>query len=189
MDEDLKEWIEFERNAREIIRRGTVPDSAGTLRLFQLLVFPSFDPAIGWEVFQRRLPSKPVAYYGTHTIWRRDVDGAKFRTPMERLRHPRLLHPTIETKVVELSCALVESILNRFRSLTIPGYVEPGRICLDGTRYEISLGSVFDGARYYWSNDRPPEWKHLSGAALETLRVLDSAAESAKAQDGRDSLA
>ena len=108
---------------------------------------------------------------------------------MERLRHPRSLHSPIETKVFDLSRALVESILNRFRSLTISGYVAPGRICLDGTRYEISLGAGFDSARYYWSNDGPPEWKHLCDAALETLRVLDSAAESAKAQDGRDSLA
>ena len=58
--EQVKEWVSFDERAQEIDRKGNAPNARGIKRLFQIVISPSFEPVIGWEVCQKDFPFKKM---------------------------------------------------------------------------------------------------------------------------------
>src|SRR5688500_9285604 len=96
--EQVKEWCFFEKRACEVVREGDTPAARGIRCLFQILMLPSFEPVVGWQIFQKVSQSKEKHYFATRTCWSRNEDVQKFVSPIERLKHPRELNPTIQTE-------------------------------------------------------------------------------------------
>src|SRR2546423_4785068 len=135
--EQSKEWSNFEQQALDLVRKGNVPDEVGVFHLFQIVILPSFDPAMSWEVYRKTSRSGEQKYFVINTRWRRDTDIKRFETPMERLKHPHKLLPTLETMKVELPINLVELFLDRLKSVTISAYIDARSMGTDGIRYEF----------------------------------------------------
>jgi hypothetical protein len=170
--EQLKEWIDFERRAIQLVRKGNVPDEIGVMRLFQVLILPSFDEAVSWDVCREQSTSGDRRYFAVQTRWKRQVDMKMFETPVERLRHPKALYPTLGANTFEISSDAVERFLDKLRTATIPAYVEAKSIGADGTRYELSFDDYFVGARYSWWEEPPDEWKEIGVAVLMFLKEV-----------------
>jgi len=138
-------------------------------------VLPSFLDDFGWEVCQQTSRSNERRCFAIRTTWRRHEDYGKCESPVERLKHiGTTLEPTIETETIELSSDLVDSFLDRFRSITLPAFVDLKSIGCDGTSYEFCFGRYFLSARYHWWETPPDEWKPLSEAVSEILKYLES---------------
>src|SRR5688572_17760260 len=111
MTADLwQEFSELGRRAEQELR--DVPQSGSYSRLFTIWVRPSFQPSFRWSVYAPRRSANPMASY---LVWRSDVDAEKLRTPVERLKHPKELAPTIEHDAVDLDAKDIENFTQRIR--------------------------------------------------------------------------
>ena len=172
--EQIKEWMALEKSARDLVRQGAMPVAIGLKRLFQILALPSFDGLLGWEIFQKVSRSNEKSCFAVRTLWCRDEDAAKLESPIERLKYPRDLEPTIRAETIELDTVIVDSFLDRLKAIRIPIFLDNPRFGTDGTCYEFSFGQLFLGVRYRWWEEPPNEWKPLSDTVLEILRYLES---------------
>jgi hypothetical protein len=174
--EQHQEWQKLEQEAIELVRGGLTRNEVPALKLLQLLVIPSFEPTIGVEIFRKTSRSKIVSYVAAQTVWRRDWDIEKFRTPVERLKYPRSIAPTIHRKIGEVSNEIIEGWLNQLKSISIPAWVENESIDLDRTRYELSLGqdTSFLSVRYAWWEQPPEAWQPLARVTTEIFTQLNS---------------
>ena len=170
--EQIKEWFAFEQRALESVRSGSVPSEMGIKRVLQITIVPSFEPAICWEICQR-VPSSDKNYFVVTTRWQRNDDVVKFETPVERLKHPRILDPTIETQSLDLVSFTVEEFLDRLKSVSIAAYVGETTCGFDGTQYELAFGDFFLNAKYSWWQEPPIEWKPLGEAVMDFLHKLE----------------
>ena len=74
---------------------------------------------------------------------------------------------------------LVDSFLDRLRSITLPAFVDLQFTGCDGTSYEFCFDHAFLSARYHWWETPLDEWKPLSEAVNEILEYLESKATKA----------
>lgn len=169
--EQQKEWFKFRKAAVELVRAGGQP--FGTKRLIQLLILPTFESTVGYEICGPATP-KYNNWLAVMTRWRFDLDVAKFSNPVERLKHPYPLHPTIERATIHTTAGVVETALARFRSLTVPVSSSRDILGLDGTSYEVVLGDFWTSSRFHWWGEAPTEWKPIGTAFQEVLPQLEA---------------
>ena len=168
----MKEWGNFQQQAIQLIRKGSVPNEVGVMRLFQILILPSFTPSVGWEICRKVSRSGETKFFAVHSCWQIEEDFKKFETPVDRLQYPRELSPTIETISFEITGEIVESFFDKLKSIAIPTYTNTGIFGCDGTHFEFSFGHSFLSAKYAWWEDPPSEWKQLGDAVLDFLEKL-----------------
>ena len=173
-NEQFKEWGWFQERATEIVRRGNTPTVRGGQCLFQIMMLPSFEPVVGWQVFQKVSQSKEKDCFAIRTCWKRNEDAQKFTSPIERLKHPRELNPTIQTEIFNLSEGTIESFIKQFRSVKVPAFVEVSNIGTDGTSYEFSFDHLFLSAHYTWWEEPPAEWKELYDAVIQAIHYFEN---------------
>jgi hypothetical protein len=157
-------WEEFEtvrKAAIDALRCGQHIARSPLSVICQLLVLPSFEDAIRWDVVEASSPPNGRQLHLQRTIWRMEVDSGAFRSPIERLKHPRPYLPTIETGIVNVNSARLDSILSQFRTIRIPLAVEDPQSGLDGTAFELRLGGPFCSARIAWRCNLPNEWREF----------------------------
>lgn len=159
MDENGQErerqyhWERFRERALAEVRRGYDPECLlGCVRerLLQIVHLPSFEAAVGWEVFELRCGDPIVSTYclAHRTAWKQDEDIAKFFAPQERLTMLRrkFLHemePTLATSEVTPDRDLIQGALSRLIALRIPLAARAASIGIDGESYELSLGDAW----------------------------------------------
>jgi hypothetical protein len=171
--EHTEEWLGLQGLALETLRASSHKDG---IRCLQLLVMPSFEPAISYEIYKALSRRQLRGYFAVITRWRRDVDAEKFRTPIERLKYPRPLNPTFESKSFELTPEFVNGILDRFKAVSVPALTDMETLGLDGTIYEVGLGDSFHWSRFHWWEELPAEWQSLHTAFQDTLQELERVA-------------
>ena len=117
--------------------------------------------------------SSPERYAVVHTCWQMREDQRKFATPVERLRYPRVVHPTIETSSFEIAGSVVESFLDTLKSIRHPAYIAKDCFGIDGTTYEFSFGEHYFRAQYVWWEHPPAGWKEMGDAVEDFLNKLE----------------
>jgi hypothetical protein len=117
-------------------------------------------------------------------VWRSDLDLEKFKSPVERLRHPKDLAPTIENEAVWLTGDDIEDFVQRIRGISIPFFLgSPSVVGCDGTSFEFRYDELFFGGSLHWWEDRPLEWRPFTEVVLNIAKDLQNR-KTAKVQQG-----
>lgn len=169
---------EFDRLRTSVVegfRNGLFLGDAG-LRIVQFLVLPSFDDFVCWE-----LRSRPRRKAATETRlnqirWAFGADCDAFRSPAERLKHPRPFRPSVATRSALVAMSTFEVAVDRLASVAIRLMPKSAPSGLDGTGYELALGDYFCNSRVAWWVRLPAEWKDLDPPLTEFLSLCESVA-------------
>src|ERR1700743_638125 len=102
MTPDLRqEFQSLSARAQHLLKDVAV--SRGFREIYSLWTKPSFTPSSRCTICAPTRLDEGKSPFAEYSIWRSDLDLEKFVTPVERLRHPRDLAPTIENDVLRLS--------------------------------------------------------------------------------------
>lgn len=143
----------------------------------QLLIMPSFENVICWDVLDVGPTHESGGIRLHRTCWRMDFDFEALNDPIKRLRHPRPYHPTLETAWTELDRTALTAILAGFSAIRIPLHVTNPDWGCDGTTYELAIGDYFWNTRIRWWNHLPDEWQELQAPLDELEKLFESAWE------------
>jgi len=172
MTPDLQaEFRSLSEKARRELKN--VPASGSHRRVFSFWAFPSFTPALRCSIYSP-LPRKEVKAFAEFSIWRTDVDLEKLRSPVERLKHPRELEPTMHGEIVWLTGEEVAEMEQRIRGIPIPIFLAPPTWAgIDGTGFEFEYNEPFYGVAIHWWEDQPSEWRPFTQTITRIVGELD----------------
>jgi hypothetical protein len=173
MKPDLQqEFVALTQAARTRLK--AVPQLVGYERLFSFWEFPSFAPSSCWTVYAHCSFAHATTPFAEYTVWRSDIDLEKLRTPVERLKHPKDLRPTIESESVQLSDAALQAIEFAIRDVAVPFFVRgPSVVGLDGTRFEFQYSRTCLLASLEWRENHPEEWRPFTDALFAVIEDLE----------------
>jgi hypothetical protein len=118
--------------------------------------------------------------------WRRGLDREKYRTPVERLRHPREIAPLIESRSAGLDANWLSNARNDLQSLRIPAFSVSDQTGLDGTAFGLRANLGSSSSHFRWWQEGPPEWRPMALWFRETWTELTSRCNpSGSPDDGR----
>jgi hypothetical protein len=172
--EQIDEFSLVRDAALDAVRLGACIDRNNSGRVCQLLVLPSFENLISWDVIKvvSRQSGPQNRLY--RSCWRMDLDYQAFRSPVERVKHPRPFSPTFEKDWVPIDSANLEAILSRLRSIRIPLSPASQVVGADGTSFELEIHDLFCYARIRWWCDMPEDWRELEPVVTDLLRLFQS---------------
>ena len=152
-----------------------VPEGGSFRHVFSLWVMPTFTPAHRCTLYAPLPLVKGRQPFASFTFWRSDLDLEKLRTPVERLRHPKDLSPTIEEDTLWLTDADVEDLQQRIRGISVPLYLGPATVAgCDGTSFEFRCDEIFYEASLHWWEDQPSEWRPFTAVIVQIASELES---------------
>lgn len=134
--------------------------------LVRLKVLPAFADPMVIGVQRGRSPS---------VVWRswcKQEDLNAFRSPVERMKHPRPFVPTLREVSAPADPQQVEALLRRFRVLQVPAYVPSEVAALDGVSFDLLIGGQMAESRFHWWGDHPAQWRPLMQHFSESWRAL-----------------
>ena len=136
--------------------------------VFSFWTLPSFSDQSRATLYTPRRDKARLASFVEFAVWKRDVDAEKFRTPLDRLKHPKELKPTIETSTRELGHDLVSAVINDLKQVSL-SCLRPDESMLgtDGTRYRFKADQGYFGLDLSWWCDGPMQWRE----AIQKLRT------------------
>ncbi len=172
----VQEWsqvrsqtLEDLRAYRHLLRTKHTP-------LLQFLVMPAFVDARCVDVMQA-----DKEYAAFSTTWQVTRDAIAFSSPIERLKHPRLFIPSIQTRPLDWKSEFIaNSILKPLSEVYVPLLSSQcGSIVLDGTRFELCArngGALirlvwYSGSEGWHPESVPNEWLEVRGL-IEVLELL-----------------
>jgi hypothetical protein len=176
--EQQGEWRALEEAARQRLRKGSERKDAVTLA--RLLVLPSFENYRGYQVLRWKFEPKAGAV--VRFTWRREVDLEKLRTPVERVKYPRLIEPTVEEDETGLSVKAVNGFAAQISALQSPVLPQRTHFGLDGTTYEFAFGDDWVGSRFVWWGQVPAGWEGLERLARMVEQLGTPAPEDSSGQ-------
>lgn len=141
----------------------------------QLLILPSFENMICWDVLDIDFERDTAGTRLHRTCWRMDIDYERLSDPIERLKHPRLYYPTLESDSVELDRSALQATLAKFSDVRVGIQVKSTNMGFDGTTFEFACGDYFWNARLRWWCDLPDEWQELREPLEELENLFNSA--------------
>jgi hypothetical protein len=173
MTPDLQnEFAKLSKVARARLK--SIAESGSYRRVFSFWAFPSFTPSFCWTVYAPLPFAKAAHPFAEYTVWRSDLDLEKLSSPVERLRHPQDLAPTIEAESVSLAFSAIEAMESTISDIAIPLCLRgPSVVGLDGTRYEFQYGRIFFSASLEWWESHPEEWRPFTAALVTVVENLD----------------
>lgn len=138
----------------------------------RLSVEPSFDPPVVLGIEQggpNNATGEPMSSRVVYRTWDRVADEDKFRSPVERLRHPRELPPTIIERTAEISEAQIASVPSPLTETRVPmpPITEP-IVVLDGVGFELMIDSLPHRACYRWHSTRTSEYRALMDCFMQS---------------------
>jgi hypothetical protein len=167
--EQQGELITLQEEAMRILRRGSTRPNY--TRELHLVVLPSFQDCRSYELFLPR-PGADLTAVAVRMVWKKDVDLAKFASPVVRLTHGigAPLSPTFEQAEITTVSKDIDRLLNAATTIRVSARVHTSVFGLDGTLYEISFGG-FVFAQFRWWNIAPAGWEPLQEIVqeIETL--------------------
>ncbi len=155
----------------EKLRLASNLQGSGT-HICQLLILPSFENSVSWDVTETRAKENQPRWY--RTCWRRDIDLEAFRSPVERLRHPRPYRPTIEAGWYPIDPGQFGALIEKFRATPIPLDASENIGGVDGTTYELAFSRYFTKARIRWWARMPEAWKPLEPIVIEMFELFEA---------------
>jgi len=179
--EQAREYRRLQDDMTTKLRHHAFVDDRGSLHAFQYLVLPSFTPPVAWDVFRRRRRNQDDDFVLVRSCWRSDLDLEKLQTPVERLRHPYPLIPTIE--VHQLTCASRElaRLAAELAAMKLPVGAPASAFGCDGVTFEIAIEqpphyiALAAKCRLSWW-DKPPEgWEALAAWVQRAESIFEGA--------------
>jgi len=175
--EQLIEYGAMRNDVYAKLRSHAYVDDRHAGHVFQYLVLPSFQPPIAWDVFRRPREGHDDDHVLARTTWDCDADRSKFNTPVERLRHPYPLVPTIEVRQLAASSDTLRELAVELAGLEII-IGSPGVVGLDGTTFEIAVDQpphhipfVAKCRLRFWQ-EPPTGWRGLSAWVSRAERAF-----------------
>ena len=174
MTSDLeREFLLHSEAALQILRN--IPESGSHRNVFSIIVMPSFAPSYCCTLYAPLPFAKKAKPLASITTWRSDVDLEKFSNPVERLKHPTIFIPTIESEAITLNDGEAEDFQRRIRGVSIPLYLSSAKVLgCDGTSFEFVSNEFFYGVSIRWWEDQPVEWRPFTEAILQIVTELES---------------
>jgi hypothetical protein len=150
-----------------------VPESGSYRHVFSIWTMPSFSPPFRCSIYS----PLPVAIgkepFADFRVWRSDLDWEKFRSPVERLKHPKDLTPAIESEVIWLTADEIKEMEQTIRGISIPLYLGHVPIAgCDGTSFEFRYHELFFGTSLHWWENFPTEWRPFTEAVVQIATGL-----------------
>ena len=179
--EQIREFGQLRDEVTARLRHHAYIDDQNARHVFQYLILPSFTPPISWDVFRRRRKGSSNEHMLLRTSWWSDVDGEKLRTPVERLRHPYPLVPTIEVHELSAPSADLERLAQQLAAVELAIGASPEVGGVDGVNYEVAIeqpsSCIGQSARcrLSWWCQPPAAWSGLRAWAMEAENVFESA--------------
>jgi len=172
MTSDLqREFQSLSDIARKQLRE--VPESGNYRHVFSIWVLPSFSPAFRCTIYSPLPIAEGKQPFADFSIWRSDLDSEKVRSPVERLRYPKDLTPTIESDVVWLTADEVIRMERTIQGISVPLYLGQGSIAgCDGTLFEFRYDEIFFGGSIHWWENFPAEWRPFTDAVVGIVTEL-----------------
>jgi hypothetical protein len=155
------------------VRGGAALHERGTRRSFQVVVIPAFEVAASWELFEVRPRSSEKFFDVILTAWDQRTDSSKFETPLERLKYPLKLEPSIRSRRVRVSANDAAAMTAAFEGVHIPVVAGEHPYGADGTSYRLATGDLFGGSTFEWWEGGPANWAPLVEAVRQVLTVLE----------------
>lgn len=173
MTPDLQQEFQvLSEKARQHLK--DVPESESYRHVFSLWTYPSFAPASRCTVHSPLPRAKGKQPFISFTTWRSDLDLEKLRSPVERLKYPKELAPTIQDDVLWLEESEVEEVEARIRDLSIPIYLGQTTVLgCDGTGFEFRYDKLFYGISLHWWEDQPSQWRAFTEAVVRVVKELE----------------
>lgn len=151
-----------------------VPASGGYRHVFSFWTFPSFSRSSRWTIYSPWPSAKGTQPLASFTVWRSDLDSEKFRSPVERLKFPKDLAPTIQEEVIHLNDREVEEFERQIGDISVPLYLgQANNFGCDGTRFEFRYDALFYGATLHWWESYPTEWRPFTDTVKSFIAGLE----------------
>lgn len=147
--------LEQGKELQKLTQRAHAALCADSWRL-RLAVLPSFDNSLVVGVLRDR-PTSIVA-----RIWQRHQDLRKLTSPVERLKHPATLEPTVTEMCVDDLNAVAENSLRCLHDLHLVTLPAHRRISLDGTRHSLLVSDSNFELNLSWTTPGPDEWRPVA---------------------------
>lgn len=96
-----------------------------------------------------------------YRMWDHEADRAKLRSPVERLRHPRLLEPSIETRTRSADAGELDSLIRELSELRLSVTSTAETITLDGCLRAVFVARGRTRSEFSMAGACPAEWEAL----------------------------
>ncbi|CAN5577595.1 hypothetical protein BH09VER1_BH09VER1_31970 [soil metagenome] len=152
----------------------SLAESSSFDRVFSYWRLPSFHDQTRTDLFTpRRLAGR--SSFVAVTTWRRLADTEKLRDPVERLKYPRELEPTIEHQSTDVASDIVASVISDLSVITLPS-IRPleSTLGLDGTSYRFFFNQGYFSLDFSWWCEGPEVWKGAARQIEEIVSRLES---------------
>jgi hypothetical protein len=176
--------LEYGRLHKDVVvklRHHAFVDGLEAGHVFQYLILPSFTPPISWDVFRRRRRGHEDDFVLVRSTWRSDLDLEKLRSPVERLRHPYPLIPSVELHQLNATSSEVAQLAAELAALRLPIGAPPSVGGIDGVTYEVAIEqpphhiALTAKCRLTWWHRPPVEWDGLAAWVKRAEAVFESA--------------
>lgn len=160
-----------------------VPESGSFTHVFSYWRLPAFYDHTRTTLYTPNRSDGEKRPFITITTWRRDVDLDKLRDPIERLKHPKFLNPTIEESAFDVSPGSVADAVATLSEISLPALRPIEKVVgLDGIGFRFSFSQGFYALDISWWMERPQAWNLATGRLEELVARLESQAPTKKAE-------
>ena len=174
--EQQREWRELQRRAEAELRRGSPPAQRGVrvARVAQVLVMPAFANWVASDVY-RITDAGAEQFVATRSMWDQVADAACFATPLERLRHPQAMAPTLVHARHALPQQDASQLAHDVAALAVQLAPQAHHLGLDGTTFVLTLGDPFAELSIRWWQSPPSNWTAVARLADRVVELVDAA--------------
>jgi hypothetical protein len=179
--EQVREYGRLQDDTIAKLRHHAFVDGLDAHHAFQYLILPSFTPPISWDVFRRRRRDHEDDFVLVRSAWRSDLDLEKLRSPVERLRHPYPLIPSVEVHQLNAASGGLAQLAAELAELRLPIGAPSSVGGLDGVTYEVAIEqpphsiALTAKCRLSWWHRPPVEWEGLVAWLLRAEAVFECA--------------
>lgn len=179
--EQVREYGHLQDDIIVKLRHHTFVDGLEAQHVFQYLILPSFTPPIAWDVFRRRRRGHEDDFVLVRSAWWSDLDLEKLRSPVERLRYPYPLVPSVEVHQLNAASGELAQLAAELAALRLPIGAPPSVGGIDGVTYEVAIeqpphySALTAKCRLSWWHKPPVEWAELAAWVQCAEAVFESA--------------
>ena len=162
-----KEFYKLTESAKTLIN--DVPVAGSLEEVFSFWRLPSFSDHTRTTLYRPKIVDSNKDSFITVTTWNREADLAKLSDPIERLRHPKDLEPTITEICITLDSNAVSKAVFDLSRISLDSILPDERVIgLDGTGYRFSFSSGYFSLDLSWWCNHPVIWQD-STKEIETI--------------------
>ncbi|GAA5484848.1 hypothetical protein [Haloferula sargassicola] len=181
--EQQQEYNRLTEAANETLN--SVAESGTFLHVFSFWRLPAFEDHVRTTLYTPRRPDSGKDPFVSITTWKREDDFNKLRDPVERLKHPKELKPTIDEASKILDPEDASKVIEDLSAISLTS-LRPteGVLGLDGVGYRFSFSQGYFSLDLSWWCDRPKVWQEATSRIEDVVSRLHRAKPKLAEQDG-----